>query len=155
MRSSSTKMAGSSENTLPDLLGKPQTAAVSPAKLSPTHLRPTPIPFPGSSSTSSLTKAAASSPAPQPFNGSTPKEAKLPHPAATLRTSARKFARHTPPTISSTPPSKPPQRPLTDLCRTVAYPSSRKDTGCIAPFFAQHNILLSILEFQPALPWSA
>src|SRR6266850_3230992 len=100
-------MENHSANISPGLLGKPTMAAASPEKPSPTHLRPTPIPFPGSSSTSSPTKATACSPAPQLFNASTPKEAKHPPLAATLRTSARKSARHTPPTIFSSPPSDP------------------------------------------------
>src|SRR6266481_4777444 len=100
-------MANLSANISPDLPGKPTTAAVLPAKPLPMRLRPTLIQFLGFSLTSSPTMAAECFHAPPPSSVSIPKGAKHRRPAATLRTSARSSAFHTPPTISSTPRSDP------------------------------------------------
>src|SRR5689334_18667049 len=100
-------MANPSASISPDLLGRPTTAAALPAKPLPMHLRRTLIRFLGFSSTSSATMAAARFHARQPSSASTRKEAKHRRPDATLRTSARSSASHTPPTISSTPRSDP------------------------------------------------
>src|SRR6266446_9030453 len=105
-------MANLSANISSDLPGKPTTAAVLPAKPLPMHLRPTRIQFLGFSLTSSPTMAAECFHAPQPSSVSIPKGAKHRRPAATLRTSARSSAFHTPPTTFSTHRSDPSVFPL-------------------------------------------